>query len=75
MPPPATSLTKRGWSLLGPIKTMARIDVPRDSATVTADTVTVAGIAWAQHTGIATVEVALFMVSVIGYVPAELSVN
>jgi len=48
---------ERGWSLLGPIKTMARIDTPRDSATVTADTVTVAGIAWAQHTGIAKVEV------------------
>ena len=36
---------------------MARIDAPRDSATVTADAVTVAGVAWAQHTGIAKVEV------------------
>jgi hypothetical protein len=36
---------------------MSRIDAPQDSATVTADTVTVAGIAWAQHTGIAKVEV------------------
>ena len=39
----------------GPIKTHSRIDVPRDS--VDAGAVTVAGIAWAQHTGIAKVEV------------------
>ncbi len=48
---------ERGWSQMGPIKTMSRIDNPQGSATVTADTVTVAGIAWAQHTGIAKVEV------------------
>jgi DMSO/TMAO reductase YedYZ molybdopterin-dependent catalytic subunit len=48
---------ERGWSQFGPIKTMSRIDIPSPSATVTADTVTVAGIAWAQHTGIAEVEV------------------
>jgi DMSO/TMAO reductase YedYZ molybdopterin-dependent catalytic subunit len=48
---------ERGWSQFGPIKTMSRIDAPQDSATVTADTMTVAGVAWAQHTGIAKVEV------------------
>ncbi len=48
---------ERGWSQLGPIKTMTRIDAPQGFASVTADTVTVAGIAWAQHTGIAMVEV------------------
>ncbi|MBA3906682.1 MAG: molybdopterin-dependent oxidoreductase, partial [Pseudonocardiales bacterium] len=48
---------ERGWSQLGPIKTMSRIDNPQGFATITADTVTVAGIAWAQHTGIAKVEV------------------
>ena len=48
---------ERGWSQFGPIKTMARIDTPRSGATVGADSVTVAGIAWAQHTGIAKVEV------------------
>jgi DMSO/TMAO reductase YedYZ molybdopterin-dependent catalytic subunit len=48
---------QRGWSQRGPIKTMARIDSPAPFGTVTADTVTVAGIAWAQHTGIAKVEV------------------
>jgi DMSO/TMAO reductase YedYZ molybdopterin-dependent catalytic subunit len=48
---------ERGWSRFGPIKTMSRIDAPADSATVTGTTVTVAGIAWAQHTGIARVDV------------------
>ncbi|PUB31787.1 DMSO/TMAO reductase YedYZ molybdopterin-dependent catalytic subunit [Promicromonospora sp. AC04] len=47
--------TPRGWSALGPIKVQSRIDVPRGSAA--AGTVTVAGIAWAQHTGIGAVEV------------------
>jgi DMSO/TMAO reductase YedYZ molybdopterin-dependent catalytic subunit len=47
--------TKRGWSARGPVKTQSRIDVPRGSAS--AGTVTVAGIAWAQHTGIKRVEV------------------
>jgi len=48
---------ENGWARFGPIKTMSRIDAPQDSATVTAGTVTVAGVAWAQHTGIARVEV------------------
>jgi DMSO/TMAO reductase YedYZ molybdopterin-dependent catalytic subunit len=47
--------TKRGWSALGPVKTQSRIDVPRDSAR--AGRVPVAGVAWAQHTGIEKVEV------------------
>ncbi|MCS5735949.1 molybdopterin-dependent oxidoreductase [Herbiconiux daphne] len=49
--------TPRGWSALGPIKTESRIDVPRAGATVAAGTVAVAGVAWAQHTGVAKVEV------------------
>ncbi len=48
---------ENGWARFGPIKTMSRIDAPQDSATVTAETVIVAGVAWAQHTGIAGVEV------------------
>jgi hypothetical protein len=36
---------------------MTRIDNPVGFAQVAADTVTVAGIAWAQHTGIAKVEI------------------
>ncbi len=47
--------TPRGWSALGPVKVQSRIDVPRGS--VPAGAVTVAGVAWAQHTGIGRVEV------------------
>jgi DMSO/TMAO reductase YedYZ molybdopterin-dependent catalytic subunit len=49
--------TPRGWSELGPIKTESRIDVPRAGASVAAGTVAVAGVAWAQHTGVEKVEV------------------
>ncbi|MEV8336834.1 molybdopterin-dependent oxidoreductase [Leucobacter sp. NPDC077196] len=49
--------TPRGWSELGPIKTASRIDTPRSGAKATGDTVAIAGVAWAQHTGIAGVEV------------------
>lgn len=49
--------TQRGWSALGPIKTASRIDVPAYGERVTAGTVAVAGVAWAQHTGIAAVQV------------------
>jgi DMSO/TMAO reductase YedYZ molybdopterin-dependent catalytic subunit len=47
----------RGWSAQAPIKTQSRIDTPRDGAKRPAGTVMVAGVAWAQHTGIAKVEV------------------
>lgn len=47
--------TQRGWAARGPVKTHSRIDVPRGRAT--AGAVPVAGVAWAQHTGIAKVEV------------------
>lgn len=49
--------TPRGWSALGPVKTSSRIDVPVSGARVSAATVAVAGVAWAQHVGIAGVEV------------------
>lgn len=48
--------TPRGWSPRGPIKTAARIDVPRRSAINPGETV-IAGVAWAQHRGIRRVEV------------------
>ncbi|WP_457967639.1 molybdopterin-dependent oxidoreductase [Arthrobacter sp. D1-29] len=48
--------TPRGWSARGPIKTSSRIDVPRSGRPVTAGTVMFGGVAWAQHTGIGTVE-------------------
>jgi DMSO/TMAO reductase YedYZ molybdopterin-dependent catalytic subunit len=45
----------RGWSQEGPVKTQSRIDVPRKTAA--AGVVPIAGVAWAQHKGIAKVEV------------------
>ncbi|HET6503588.1 MAG TPA: molybdopterin-dependent oxidoreductase [Amycolatopsis sp.] len=48
---------QRGWAEEGPIKTESRIDAARNA--VPAGKVRCAGIAWAQHTGIAKVEVRL----------------
>jgi DMSO/TMAO reductase YedYZ molybdopterin-dependent catalytic subunit len=47
----------RGWSQQAPIKTESRIDVPADSSTIAPGRTAVAGVAWAQHKGIAAVEV------------------
>jgi DMSO/TMAO reductase YedYZ molybdopterin-dependent catalytic subunit len=47
----------RGWSQQAPIKTESRIDVPVDSSTIAPGRTAVAGVAWAQHKGIAAVEV------------------
>ncbi|CAN5146076.1 molybdopterin-dependent oxidoreductase [soil metagenome] len=49
--------TPRGWAALGPIKTASRIDTPRSNAGLAAGTIAIAGVAWAQHTGIEKVEV------------------
>jgi DMSO/TMAO reductase YedYZ molybdopterin-dependent catalytic subunit len=50
--------TDRGWDAQAPVKTASRIDVPRGFASVQGgSTLTVAGVAWAQHTGIERVEV------------------
>ena len=48
--------TPLGWSARGPIKIASRIDTPR-RATADPGTIVVAGVAWAQHTGISAVEV------------------
>jgi DMSO/TMAO reductase YedYZ molybdopterin-dependent catalytic subunit len=48
---------ERGWAQKAPIKVQSRIDTPRGFGTVPAGRVTVAGIAWAQPTGISRVEV------------------
>jgi DMSO/TMAO reductase YedYZ molybdopterin-dependent catalytic subunit len=48
---------QRGWSQQAPIKTESRIDVPNGNGPLKAGTVTVAGVAWAQHKGIDAVEV------------------
>jgi DMSO/TMAO reductase YedYZ molybdopterin-dependent catalytic subunit len=47
----------RGWGRLGPIKTQSRIDVPRANAKIVAGPQKIAGVAWAQHTGVEAVEV------------------
>ena len=49
--------TQRGYAARAPVKTESRIDVPRPLAQVKAGHVTVAGVAWAPHRGIAAVEV------------------
>ena len=48
---------QRGWSQQGPIKTESRIDVPVGGSTIKPGRAAVAGVAWAQHTGIDAVEV------------------
>ncbi|MFJ6854874.1 molybdopterin-dependent oxidoreductase [Streptomyces sp. NPDC091271] len=48
---------EREWSREAPVKTQSRIDTPRPFAAPGAGTVPVAGVAWAQHRGIARVEV------------------
>lgn len=49
--------TDRGWGERGPVKTQSRIDVPRAGDAVDAGATVIAGVAWAQHTGIERVEV------------------
>jgi DMSO/TMAO reductase YedYZ molybdopterin-dependent catalytic subunit len=48
---------QRGYSVMGPIKTMSRIDVPRPFQQVRAGRTAVAGVAWAPHRGIENVQV------------------
>jgi DMSO/TMAO reductase YedYZ molybdopterin-dependent catalytic subunit len=48
---------RRGWAARAPVKTASRIDTPKPFTEVTAGTVVVAGVAWAQHRGISAVEV------------------
>jgi DMSO/TMAO reductase YedYZ molybdopterin-dependent catalytic subunit len=48
---------QRGWSQQAPIKTECRIDVPAAGAALRPGPAPVAGVAWAQHKGIAAVEV------------------
>ena len=48
---------QRGWSQQAPIKTESRIDVQAGGATLAPGRTPVAGVAWAQHKGVAAVEV------------------
>ncbi|GAA1284990.1 oxidoreductase [Planotetraspora silvatica] len=49
--------TRRGWAENAPIKTASRIEVPKAFARIPAGRTTIAGTAWAQHRGVAAVEV------------------
>ncbi|MYR07236.1 molybdopterin-dependent oxidoreductase [Gordonia sp. SID5947] len=49
--------TTRGWSALGPIKLASRIDRPDSRSEQPRGEVIIAGTAWAQHTGVASVDV------------------
>ncbi|MEV0594173.1 molybdopterin-dependent oxidoreductase [Nonomuraea cavernae] len=49
--------TPRGWAAQAPIKTESRIDLPGAGASLKPGRTTIAGVAWAQHTGIDAVEV------------------
>ena len=51
--------TERGWAEQAPVRLTSRIDVPRAGDEIEAGTVTIAGSAWRQHTGIEAVEVAV----------------
>jgi DMSO/TMAO reductase YedYZ molybdopterin-dependent catalytic subunit len=48
---------QQGWAERGPVKTESRIDVPNGTAPLKAGRIVVAGVAWAQHRGVAAVEV------------------
>ncbi|MGW6690454.1 molybdopterin-dependent oxidoreductase [Streptomyces sp. NPDC054961] len=48
---------RRSWAPRAPVKTQSRIDTPRSGAGLAPGRVAVAGVAWAQHRGIARVEV------------------
>jgi len=48
-----------GWSKNGPMKTMSRVDVPRNRARVEAGRTPIAGVAWAPTRGIQTVEISI----------------
>ena len=51
--------TKRDWATDAPIKMSSRIDTPRPLSMITAGMTAIGGVAWAQHIGIAAVEVSI----------------
>lgn len=67
--------TEKGWSELGPVKIASRIDVPRGGGDVLAAGGRIAGVAWAQQTGIGGVEVSIddgdWQPAVLARVPSE----
>jgi DMSO/TMAO reductase YedYZ molybdopterin-dependent catalytic subunit len=51
--------TGKGWAEQGPVKIASRIDVPEGGGEIASGGAPVAGVAWAQHTGIEGVEIAI----------------
>lgn len=51
--------TELGWAEQAPLQISSRVDVPREGAELQRGPVTLAGVAWAQHTGISRVEYAV----------------
>ncbi|MBP2416678.1 molybdopterin-dependent oxidoreductase [Microlunatus capsulatus] len=49
--------TERDWATDAPVLTQSRIDMPKSLSTLPADKPVLAGVAWAQHRGIAKVEI------------------
>jgi DMSO/TMAO reductase YedYZ molybdopterin-dependent catalytic subunit len=49
--------TQRGWAANAAIKTESRIDVPKPGASLPTGKTVIAGVAWAEHKGIAAVEI------------------
>jgi DMSO/TMAO reductase YedYZ molybdopterin-dependent catalytic subunit len=49
--------TARDWATDAPVLTQSRIEVPKSLGTLSKDKPVIAGVAWAQHRGIAKVEV------------------
>jgi DMSO/TMAO reductase YedYZ molybdopterin-dependent catalytic subunit len=47
----------RGWTERGPVKLSSRIDTPPDRRRIEPGPTKIAGVAWAQHTGVSAVEV------------------
>lgn len=54
-----TPWTEQGWSEHAPVKVASRIEVPAGGAELVGERIQVGGYAWAQHTGIAAVEIAV----------------
>ena len=51
--------TERDWATEAPIKMSSRVDTPRPLSTIKAGMTAIGGVAWAQRTGIAEVEVSI----------------
>ncbi len=66
---------QRGWAEIAPVKLSSRIDVPSSGDSVPVGQLKVGGLAWAQTTGIRSVEVSLdggeWVTAVVGHVSTD----